>query len=64
MGPARGGARREGENTSRSENETCLVAAGPLGRKPVQALSRLAVMTSSWDPTQMVKKRGSQRRMV
>ncbi len=34
LGLSRGGAGEESEETSKSENETPLVAAGPLGRKP------------------------------
>jgi hypothetical protein len=68
----------EGEETSGSENETRLVAAGPPGCEPgglwrqrrlpgvesaaVQALMQLTAITSSRDPTQMVKERGPRRR--
>jgi hypothetical protein len=70
----------EGEETSRSENETRLVAARPPGLEPgglprrrrlpasasaaVPALRRLTVMTSSCGLTQMVKERGPWRRMA
>ncbi len=73
-GPSRGSSRREGEETSGSENETRLVAAGPLGCKPgnlpqrcglpgvvsaaVQALRELTATTSSRDTTLMVKEQG------
>jgi hypothetical protein len=78
-GPSRGGARKEeGEETSRSENKTHLVAAGLPGREPgslpqrlglpgmastaVQALRWLTATTSSRDPTRMVKEQGPRRR--
>jgi hypothetical protein len=64
----------EGEETSRSENDTCLVVARTPGREPsgmpqrhwlpgvgssaVQALRRLTVTTLSRDPTLMVKEQG------
>ncbi len=74
-GPSRGGADEgEGEETSGSENETCLFAARPPGRKPgglprrrglpgvastaVQALMLLMATTSSRNPTLMVKEQG------
>ncbi len=68
----------EGEETSGSENEIRLVAAGPPGSEPgglpwrhglpgmastaVQALKQLTATTSSRDPTRMVKERGLRRR--
>ncbi len=77
-GPSQGGAGKEGDDTSGSENETRLVAAGLPGRKPgslprrcwlpgsasaaVQALRQLTAMTLSQDLTWMVKERGPQRR--
>jgi hypothetical protein len=77
MGLYCGGAgEEEGEETSGSENETCLVAAGPPGREPnglpqrdglpgmasavVQALRRLMATTSSHDPTRMVEERAAE----
>jgi hypothetical protein len=70
----------EGEETRGSENETCLVAAGPPGRLPigrprhrrlpgvasasVQALRRLTETISSRNPTLMVKERGPRRKMA
>jgi hypothetical protein len=77
-GLSRGGTRREGEETSRSENETRLVAAGLPGYEPgglqrrrglpgvasaaVQALRRLTATTSSRDSTLIVKELGPWRR--
>ncbi len=77
--PSHGGAREgEGEETSRSENKTRLVAARPPGHEPgglprrhglpgvasaaVQALRWLMATTSSRDPTMMVKEREPWRR--
>ncbi len=70
----------EVRNTSGSENETHLVAAGPPGGEPgglpqrrglpcsasgaVQALRQLMAMTSSRDPTWMVKELEPQHRMA
>jgi hypothetical protein len=77
LGLSHGGADEgEGEETSRSENETSLAAARPPGHEPgglprqhglpgvvsaaMQALRRLTVTTLSRDPTLMVKERGLQ----
>ncbi len=75
-GLSRGGADEgEGEETSKSKNETRLVGARQPGREPdglprqlrlpgvasiaVQALRQLTVTTLSRDPTLMVKERGA-----
>jgi hypothetical protein len=75
QGPSPGGAgEEEGEETSGSENETRLVAAGPPGCEPgglprrhglpgvvsaaVQALRQLMATTSSRNPTRMAKEWG------
>jgi hypothetical protein len=79
LGPSHGGgAGKEGEETSGSENETRLVAAGLPGCEPgglprrrrlrgvvsaaMQALRRLTVTVSSRNPTLMVKERGPRHR--
>jgi hypothetical protein len=78
-GLSRGGINEgEGKETSRSENETHLVAARLPGREPgslpqqcglpgmasaaMQALRQLTVTTSSCDPTLMVKEQGPRHR--
>jgi hypothetical protein len=78
LGPSRGDAGEEGIETSRSENETRLVAARPPGHEPsglprrrglpglaspaVQALRWLTAMTSSSDLTRILKEWGPWRR--